>query len=263
MRNQIAPVLSLLLLAGCGDEILRVFPMASMPALPSGHVKLVGDTLSVEMEGSEPLASDYRWVAWAQSSSSSEALGEVAPGDELEVDVNDLATPIDEVATFLITEESADSDLPATPSNRVWMEGELFDHLQLLGLPEASFGGAEAEVNLDRDHVEVTATGLPALPPGYTYDVWVKIEAPHDGAEDGESAEEPMPVHVGQLGGGAFLENELPDLVINAEAAMVTIESENGLESMSPARVLHGAVLLTAADQGAAPEEAEPHTHTH
>lgn len=244
--------MSILLIAGCTDEVMRVFPLEPAAALGHGHANVVGTTLILEIEGVEDLTPENRWVAWAVSDAGEEALDAVEAETRLEIDLAGLNTPAESIEEILITEEADDTTLPTSPSSREFMHGEFPGDLHMLGLDESSFAAAMAEVHLDGDEIEITASGLPSLPTGFAYRAWLTH---HD-------AESEMPMSIGELGGGAFLQNELNDVASTAHSVMVTIESDNGVDMMSPVTALHGEVVLTA-EGGSAPEPAEPPGHTH
>jgi hypothetical protein len=211
------------------------------------------------MEGTEALQSGYRWVAWVKSGESVELLGEVGADTRLEVEATALAMPTASIEEVLISEESTKGDLPESPSKRIWMRGEFPGSLQMLGLEEDAFSAATAEVHLTGDHIEVTASGLPGLPTGFAYALWLDVDTGHD---DEHADNEAMQTLAGILGGGTFMENDLDMIATIAQAATLTIESDHGNEMMSSATALRGAVVLTA-EEGTSPEPSEPAGHSH
>lgn len=263
MRTQIVVIVAVALVAlgACGSEITRTFALTPMGSLAHGQSLLIGDTLVVEMGGAEALSDGYRWVAWVESDAGTEVLGEIQNHVRLETDTTTLATAMVSVEDVLISEEAVGATMPASPSNRIWMHGEFPGPLHMLGLAADAFDDASAEVLLDKKQIEVSASGLPALPTGFAYVVWLDFGA--DAHADEHGTQEPtMPQRVGELGGGVFMENHLATLTVTAEAAMVTIESRNGIAMMSPVMPLHGEVVFVAGEiSAAAPSEPAVHSH--
>lgn len=245
---------------GCGDEIRRTVELTPAGELPGGTAVLRGQTLVIDAEPTEALDGAWRSIAWAISGTVAEALGEIDAEHSLMVPVANLRTPIDRIAEIHITEEAAGPTLPDRPSDEVWMKGTFPGALAFLGLGHEAVGAATAQAKLRDDTVEFTATGLPSLPHGFSYRVWMLFE---DGG--GHGGGDAMPMMLGQLGGGTFLSNRADRLLVTAHSVMVTIESEHGADTMSSAMVLRGEVLTTAPTTGATPPAAEPEEggHTH
>ncbi len=249
-------------LCGCGGpDVVRKVTLMPEAELPSGHTVVAGTTLRLSTDGLEPLASTSRYVAWASTPTVQVALGELMPGEELAVTLGS-ATPLEDIDAILVSEEDARQDLPPAPSPRVRMRGGLGEALDYVPVSADSLAAAHCAATIEDDALSADAHGLPVLGAGLRYAVWATVPgsmkdnpgmAGMGGGEE-EAAEKPM-VFIGKLDEEGALEASFPSLA-TATLLAITVESDRGAPSMSPARCLHGEVLLPAAQ-----EQTTVHSH--
>lgn len=173
--------------------------------------------------GFEELREGSAYHAWAQSGGDSRHLGAFTPGVPLEAE---LAGDADQV---LISVEEGE---PTAPSSTIAVSGAIDGVLGFGALDAVAFSGARATAYVDLGAIDVDYQGLPELPEGYRYELWMTPLG-----EDGEPAGEP--VAAGGLGAGdGAMERFEAEALPEAIDLQVTIEVAGGRGARSPTRCL-------------------------
>jgi hypothetical protein len=261
------------LAAACADDVFRKVTLQPAVVLPSGHATADNDTIYIEIEPGELLAEGHHLVAWAATAAGTVRLGDFESGGHLTGELSTAGITAADIERVLVTEEEEHD--PALPSIVVFLSGALPGELMFVGLIDHDFEQASAEAEIQNGRITISAGGLPTLPRGFLYGVWVVLDE-HDevleqqhshltarsaGHDDGGGHVETGAVFAGQLSGGVLLDNELDVLLASGHEVIVSIESENGVASMSKASVLSGEIVLTGETD---PEEGDGHgDHLH
>ncbi len=172
-----ASVISLALLAGCAPDAVRPdgVTLENNPfvKLPRAQAMLMGGSVMISTvvdvstdaaEGFEGLRDGSGYHAWARSGGATTSIGAFTPGVDLEAD---LAGGADEV---LITVEEG---TPSAPSSTVVVSGPADGALAFGALDAVSFSGARATAYRGDGWLELDYQGLPDLPEGYRYELWL------------------------------------------------------------------------------------------
>lgn len=174
--------LLLLLLCGaamaCGREDERGAPLPlennAFIKLPGGRAKLEGSSVVVTTridattdagEGFEPLQAGYGYHAWARAGATYTSLGAFTPGVDLETSA---AGEGDEI---IVSVES--SALGDSPSSTIAVRGAVGSTLSFGSLSALSYTGARADAYMGADWIELEYQGMPSLPSGYRYQLWL------------------------------------------------------------------------------------------
>jgi hypothetical protein len=252
-----------LLLAACeSDDVIRNVELALTLDLPHGESALVGDTLTVEFGAVEMVGAETRFVVWATTDTGDVALADSASPGEVEVDLADAGLVAADVDAVLVSEESAGADLPDGPPATVFLEGLPGGELMFGGLESHDFEGAMATAELHNEEIHIMAMGLPGLPDGYSYGVWLMFAGGghgHSGDDDGHGDMEMM--HMGDLNGAGMLETEGHRILGGAGSVAVTVEAANGDDMMSTSSVLSGEVVYETEGGPAEDEGGGGHMH--
>jgi hypothetical protein len=238
------------LLAACGQEpVVRKIALTAQPIVPSGSAEPAGNQIRVRLENVEPLAADRRLMAWAVGSTDAQlaALGPMVPGTPASFD------PPPWIRGIEITEEVDEPALPLKRSGVTLLRGAAPGRLAF-ALDASDFAAAQGSAAIEDDELDVTAVGLPPLPTGYEYTVWLRFAA------TGETHAH-LRVQAGEHGGSEPVTNEgmmrlgaLPaagsahfathDDLFEALECRITIESLQGVPGPSPCTTLRGVVEL-------------------
>ncbi len=240
----------------------RVSLESSASGIPAGSSGILGDELEVEFTSAEPLMDGKRHVLWAELRSSTIALAEIVAGAHTEVFPQDVGVAVVDIQEVLVTEEDAAGSLPTAPSKAVVVRGELPGPLMFGGMLMANdFAAAAGTADLEDDTIRVATSGLPDLPAGFRYDIWVGFSATAGGGSStprtvmsgghGRGTEAaPQPLRIGALAGASAAFDTGRFLPVATEVRL-TIESDGGhLDAAAAARVLQGAVVTTADESG-------------
>lgn len=155
--------------------------------LPRAQAMVMGDDVMVSTivdpttdarEGFEALNTEHRYHAWAKSGGDTTHLGTFTPGVDLEAS---LSGDVDEVLV------SIEEGTPEAPSSTIVVSGDADGELTFGALDAVSFSGARATAYLGDGFIDLDYQGLPELPAGYRYELWV---TPTD--EHGEPAGDPF-----------------------------------------------------------------------
>lgn len=277
-RDPFTPLCFVALLAtACGpDPAVRKATLEPGSGIPAGTAVAVGSELRVEFSAAEPLSDGHHHLLWADTPTDNVFLTEIAPGMQHTTRPADHGVAIEEVNALLVTEENEDDEPPSIPSLSTIVRGALGKPLLFGGtLSAESFHSASGTATLKKKRVHVTTEGLPTLPSGYHYEVWLDFgaeehvhgaEDEHDegaagaaGAaeDDHEEEEAERYVNLGRLLGETLMA-EHDSSVVTAKELQITIESDNGHEDHKASAIaLRGLVGVapTASQQAQAPEE--------
>lgn len=197
--------------------------------LPRARAQLEGGSVTITTlmsattdasDGFEALASGNEYHAWARSGGTDTPLGSFTPGVDLD---SDEATGADQIMVSI-----EDGSPGSAPSSTIVVSGPVDDELTFGALDAVAFSGARAQAFMGDDWVELKYDGLPALPSGYAYQLWVI-------AKDENNEPEGDPTHAGALDtpptGNVehHQDNHLPEMF----DLFVTIEASAGAPEMS------------------------------
>lgn len=266
--------------SGCDAEpAVRTVTLNPEPEMiPTGAVAVVGGEVRAEFTEVESLEDGLRYVLWADTPSDTVALGQIEPGKPLAVLAADLGFEVEDLVSVFVSVEGDGSGLPSSPSLTTVVQGAVPGVLRFGGSVDAeSFEHASGTATLEDNSIHVSSAGLPALPNGFHYEVWLGFGAAHDEGGEGDAHaeskfdvasaghDEPPAlegfVSMGELD-GELMRTHSNSLVVAAEC-QVTIEADDGHGEMSDTRVLRGMVMTQSdAPAGGADEEEGPeHLH--
>lgn len=239
--------------ASCGaDEIYRKVTLAPSVSLPTGRTMLAGDTLLVQFGAVEPLAMGHRFVVWAGTASGPVALGESDAAGTIAATLTDFGLVAIDIQLIIVSEEEEGTGLPSTLLGSLYLQGLLVDgELRFGGLDAADLEATTGEAELLDEEITLETMGLPSLPGGFSYAVWMMF--PDDGAME--------MIEMGELGGDGTLEASGDRILALGRTIAVTVESDNGMPMMSNSTVLTGRVVTEAQGSTAPAEESGDHMH--
>lgn len=229
-----AIVLALLACCAPSGDGPRTITLENNPfvKLPGARADVVGGDMIVTTiidpttdagEGFEPLQQGRSYHAWATRGGDTTHLGSFTPGVALEAD---LAGSADEVLI------SIEEGTPSTPSSTIVVSGAADDELSFGKLDAVAFSGARATALVGDTSIDLDYQGLPELPEGYRYELWLTPLA-----DDGQPGGEPISAGGLEAPAGAmarFEDEELPEHF----DLTVAIEVAGGRGAMSPALCL-------------------------
>jgi hypothetical protein len=253
-----ALLLSLLVGACSQEPVVRNIKLEAEGRVPSGSATVDGDAAQIALADVESLRAGYRFVVWGiDDTGAATALGAIAPEAPNRIEL----APGAKIAALEITEELDEASLPAARSNVVWLRGSFPGELRF-ALGAADYSAASGSARISDDSLEVVAPGLPALPSGFEYVVWLGFAGGSDTSHahlrplggDHESGEALRPM--GTLPPNGTRRFDTNDDLFEALECRITIESLRGVSTASTSVALHGEVELP---EGA--EDGEGHLH--
>lgn len=261
---------------GCGtDEIYRKVALEPAVNLPTGSAVLAGDVLSVEFGAVEPLAMGYRFVVWAGTASGPVALGESDVAGTIDATLTDNTTFTDlgytaaDIQLVIVSEEKKKgAGLPSTLLGPLYLKGPVDGELRFGGLDAAELESTTGQAELLNKEITLEIAGLPSLPSGLSYAIWMMFPEEHDetdsdggGHGHGGGGEMEM-IEMGALGGDGTLKARGDRVLALGSTIVVTVESDNGMPMMSSSTMLTGQVVIEA-QNGVAPVEEGGGDHMH
>jgi hypothetical protein len=253
------------LLAACSQEpVVRKIELTAEPVVPSGSALAVGSKIQVELENVEPLLAGKRLVVWVAGSVANELqpIGTVVPGEPALLDPASAGVTLSAVRGIQITEEVEPADptaMPAVRSAVTLLEGA-FPGPLAFGVKASDFASAGGSATIADAALDVAAEGLPALPSGFQYVVWLRFEKAvaeaHAHLRVQAAGHDPEPVtnegmmQIGALPATGTARYQTHDDLFEAVECRVTIESLQGVPEPSPCMTLRGAVELPAGSGG-------------
>jgi hypothetical protein len=246
------------LLVACSQEpVVRTIELTAQPVTPSASTHAEGTKLHVTLENVEPLLPGKRLIVWAVGATDAMlvALGAVTPGEIAELDPPAAGIALNAIRTIEITEEAEAAALPSLRSGITLVRGPFPGKLEF-EVPLADFAGAQGSATIEDDELDVTATGLPALPNGFEYVVWLRFENTSPGETHdhlrvlaGEHGDPEPITNQGMMRIGALPQTgaqrfSARDELFEAVECRITIESLQGIADPSPCTTLRGMVEL-------------------
>lgn len=226
---------SVSLLCGCGPmddgPLTGGVTLENNPflKLPRARAQLEGSGVTITTlisattdasDGFESLATGSEYHAWARSGGADTHLGSFTPGVDL--------TSAEAVGADQILVSIEDGTPGGAPSSTIVLSGAVDGELVFGALDAVAFSGARAEAFMGADWVELEYDGLPALPSGYGYQLWVM-------AKDENNEPEGDPIDAGALDTPPtgriehYQDEHLPEMF----DLFVTIEASAGAPDMS------------------------------
>lgn len=142
--------------------------------LPEVSASMAGDLVVVSTvlgdgsdasDGFETLQSGFQYVGWAITGDEFTALGTFSPGTDLSGTAPD--------ATEIAISIEAAGTIGSDPAGALVLRGEIGEETSLGELDALSFTNSRAEVTMAADWAWTSYSGLPELPTGFQYEVWL------------------------------------------------------------------------------------------